>query len=185
MEELGMNALITLALASFASAIPAQPQWQNDYREARLMALEGKKPLAVFIGSGVSGWEKVSAEGDLDPKVNELLKEKYVCVYINTDTATGKSLAKGFAVAGKGLVISDKAGSTQAFYHDGELSKNLLEKALVRYADTAVAQGTETVAHLAAPAPAQYAPAQYYIIGGGCPGGNCGGGGCAGGRCGR
>ena len=99
-----MNALFTIALAgSFASAnIPAQPQWQNDYREARLMALEGKKPLAVFIGSGVSGWEKVAKDGNFDPKLNELLKEKYVCVYVEHRHDGRREVGQGFCSGRQG-----------------------------------------------------------------------------------
>ena len=119
-----MNVFAILALAgSLASAnIPAQPTWLKDYREARQAAIDGKKPLAVFIGSGVSGWEQVSKDGSFDPKVYQLLKEKYVCVYVNTDSTVGKNLAKAFEVSGKGLVISDKVGTTQAFNHSGDLT---------------------------------------------------------------
>jgi hypothetical protein len=151
-----MNVFAILALAgSLASAnIPAQPKWSKDYREARQAAISAKKPLAVFIGSGSAGWEQV---GKFDPKVYQTLKEKYVCVYVNTDTTAGKNLAKAFDVNGKGLVISDKAGTTQAFYHNGELNGELLQKALVRYSDTDVAQGTESVSALVPPPqPIQY-----------------------------
>jgi hypothetical protein len=170
-------ALFALAGSTYGN-IPAQPSWKNDYSQARLVALEGKKPLAVFIGSGVSGWQQVSADGGFQAKVNELLKDKYVCVYVDTDTAAGKNLAKDFQVDGKGLVISDKSGKTQAFHHSGDLNKELLEKALVRHADTAEAAATETVADLApkpvikyqstCPSCSNYAPSY-----GSCPGGNC------------
>jgi hypothetical protein len=173
-----MNVFAIVALAgSLASAnIPAQPTWLKDYREARQTAIDGKKPLAVFIGSGVTGWEQV---GKFDPKVYQLLNEKYVCVYVNTDTTTGKNLAKAFEVSGKGLVISDKAGTTQAFHHSGDLSGEMLQKALVRYSDTEVAQGTESVSYLApTPKPTQYqsnCPScpNYVPSFGGCPNGNC------------
>lgn len=172
--------IVMVALAgSLASAnIPEQPKWEKSYSEARTWAIEHQKPLAVFIGSGVSGWEKVSKDG-FDPKVNQLLKDKYVCVYIDTDTAAGKDWAKAFAVDAKGLVISDKAGNTQAFHHNGDLSKDLLAKAVEKYADVNVAQATETVTTLNPPAPAiryqstcpscpNYVPGYST-----CPNGNC------------
>lgn len=162
-------AVIALAGSTIGN-IPAQPEWKNDYREARQLALEGKKPLAVFIGSG--------ALGGFDPKVAQLLKDKYVCVYVNTDTAAGKNLAKQFEVDDKGLVISDKTGSVEAFHHSGDLSKDLIEKALVRYADKADAQTTESVVHLAPKPAVQYQSTcpncpNYVPSFGGCPNGNC------------
>ncbi len=176
-----MNWIAIVALAgSLASAnIPEPPKWEKSYFEARTWAAERHKPLAVFIGSGVSGWEKVSKEGSFDAKVYQLLKDKYVCVYIDSDTETGKSLAKDFAVGGKGLVISDKTGNTQAFHHSGDLSKELLVKAVERYADAPDAKSTESVVALAPPpAPVKYQSycpsCPNYAPGfSSCPGGNC------------
>ena len=173
-----VSAIIALA-GSIVSAnnIPEQPQWQKSYSDARTSAAERQKPLAVFIGSGVSGWEKLSKDGSFDPKVYQLLKDKYVCVYINTDTELGKAQAKQFAVEVKGLVISDKTLNTEAFYHNGDMSKELVAKALERYADTAVATSTDTAAVLApAPAPVmQYScpSCPNYGGSGGCASGNC------------
>jgi hypothetical protein len=172
-----LSAIIALA-GSIASAnnIPEQPQWQKNYSDARTWAAERQKPLAVFIGSGVSGWEKLSKDGNFDPKVYQLLKDKYACVYIDTDTEAGKVMAKRFAVDVKGLVISDKTLNTEAFYHNGDMSKELVAKALERYADTPVAASTETAAALA-PAPVmQYSCPSCPNFGGyrsSCPNGNC------------
>ena len=172
--------MIALVVSIASANIPAQPEWKNDYRAARQLSLDGKKPLAVFIGSGVSGWEKVSSEGGFDQKVNQLLTDNYVCVYIDTNSEAGKNLAKDFAVTNKGLVISDKTGKTQAFHHSGELSKDLLAKAIERYSDAnRESPGTETVVHLSPPPAAvryqstcptcpNYAPSL-----GGCANGNC------------
>ena len=150
-------AIVALAGSLASANIPEQPKWEKSYFEARTWAMEREKPLAVFIGSGVSGWEKVSKDGAFDAKVYQLLKDKYVCVYIDTDKEEGKELAKQFAVDAKGLVISDKSGNTQAFYHSGDLSNSVLAKAVERYADVSEAKSTETVATLEpppAPAPA-------------------------------
>ena len=176
-------AIIALAGSIASANIPATPKWQSDYRQAGLLAVEAKKPLAVFIGSGVSGWEKVSKDGNFDPKVYELLKDKYVCLYIDTDTAAGQKLATDFAVAGKGLVISDKFGKTQAFHHSGDLSNVVLAKAITRYSDASlVVTGTESVYHVD---PTTYRPAvqfqsscptcpNYQPSFSSCPNGNCG-----------
>jgi hypothetical protein len=178
--------LAIVALAGSIANIPDRPQWQNDYRTAALAA-EGKKPLAVFVGSGVNGWEQVAKDGGFDAKVAQLLKDKYVCVYVDTKTTSGTNLAKQFAVDGKGLVISDKVGKTQAFYHNGDLSHDLLVKALERYADCAESQGTETITDLAPPPVYQpatrfqniyptspnFAPAGFSPSFGGAPNGGC------------
>ena len=176
-----MSAWISIiALAgSLASAnIPEQPKWEKSYFEARTGAAERHRPLAVFVGSGVSGWQKVSKDGNFDPKVYQQLKDKYVCVYIDTDTEAGKSMAKLFAVETKGLVISDRTGNTQAFHHSGDLSKELLAKAVERYADLSEAKSTESVSALAPPpAPTmQYTCPNCPNYGGfqsNCPNGNC------------
>jgi hypothetical protein len=144
-------AIVALAGSLASANIPEPPKWEKNYYDARTWAVQRQKPLAVFIGSGVSGWEKVSKDGSFDPKVYQLLKEKYVCVYIDSDTEAGKGLAKRFEVAGKGLVIGDKTGNTQAFHHSGEMSKTLLVKAIERYADAGEAKSTETAAVLEPP----------------------------------
>ncbi len=178
-----MNAWIAIvALAgSLASANIPEPKWEKGYFEARASALENQKPLAVFIGSGVSGWEKVAKEGNFDPKVNQLLKDKYVCVYVDTDTEAGKALAKAFVVDAKGLVISDKSGKKQAFYHNGDMSKDLLVKAFEKYADGKDAAVTDTTATINPPAPVAAPVYQsscpncpnYRPSFSSCPNGNC------------
>jgi hypothetical protein len=177
-----MNALIALVALGFAeNNIPVSwtPAWQNDYRQAKLQASEFGKPLAVLIGSGKKGWDSV-AQGSIDENIARLLNTKYVCVYIDTDTASGKKLAEAFEVKEKGLVISDRAGSTQAFYHNGDLSQNTLTKALEKYSDAnRVALSTETVLEVdpkpvPAPQPTYYPGGiRYYgtVPGSTCP--NC------------
>jgi len=171
-------AIVALAGSLASANIPEQPKWEKSYFEARTWAAERQKPLAVFIGSGVSGWEKVSKDGQFDAKVFQLLKDKYVCVYVDTDTETGKKLAQVFAVDRKGLVISDKTGNTQAFHHSGDLSKDMLAKAVERYADVAQANSTESVATLAPPPVIKYQSTcpscPNYVPGySTCPNGNC------------
>ena len=50
--------IFTTSLAAFAlsglmsSAVPAQPAWTTDYRQALSAASEFRKPIAVFITKG-------------------------------------------------------------------------------------------------------------------------------------
>jgi hypothetical protein len=160
-----MNALIAvIALTGNLAAstnLPSKwtPTWQNDYRQAKLQAKEVGKPLAVFVGSGKTGWEMVAREG-MDEKAVSLLSSKYVCLYVDVSTEHGQKLAASFSLKDKGLVISDRIGDTQAFYHNGDLAQGELAKTLEKYADPAhVALTTDTL--VAAPAP-QPVPAPHY-----------------------
>jgi hypothetical protein len=147
--------IIALAGSIASNNIPEKPKWQTDYFEARSLALKGSKPLAVFLGNGANGWEKVCRDG-VDPKVVQLLQATYVCVFIDTNDPKGKTLAAQFDVTGKGLVISDRSGNSQQFHHNGDLTRADLSKALERYGDpTRRFVSTETVAQLnPPPAPA-------------------------------
>ncbi len=158
-----MNALIALIALSgnFAeNNIPAKwtPTWQNDYRQAKLQASEAGKPLAVFIGTGKTGWETIAKDGKIDEQAAKLLNSKFVCVYIDAETSSGHKLAEAFEVKNKGLVISDRTGNSQAFSHTGDLSQTDLTKALEKYSDAnRVVLSTESVEEVAPPpAPKTY-----------------------------
>jgi hypothetical protein len=119
----------------------------------------------VFVGSGKADSGK-GVRDSLDPKVSQWLREKYVCVFVDSDTAAGKKLAADFAVNGKGLIISDRSGNSQQFHHSGDLSRDNLVKALERYADPNRSfRATESLAQLSPPPnappykPYSYAPA--------------------------
>src|SRR5918993_973363 len=71
----------------------------------------------------------------LDPELKRLLANKFVCVYVDTDTAVGRSLAGAFEVASKGLVISDREGTSQAYSLSGDLTKDELSRTLATYAE--------------------------------------------------
>ena len=138
-------AVIALAGSIASNNIPDRPRWQTDYFEARSKAIDGGKPLAVFIGSSKTDWT-------VDTKVNEWMRDKYVCVFIDTDTTPGKSLAGQFAVDRKGLIISDRSGNSQQFHHNGDVQRDDLVKALQRYADpNRVFRSTESLAQLSPP----------------------------------
>ena len=161
---------VLAVVGSFASAnVRDVPVWQNEYRQARLKAAGDQKPLAVFVGSGKSGWAGVTPDGANDRRANELLASRYVCLYVDTDTAAGRKLAASFELAGGGLVISDRTGESQAFSHRGKLDREQLVRALERYSDpNHVVKATETnVPVAAAPQPVAapvYQPAYQPIM---------------------
>jgi len=130
-----MMAAAALAAGISPSALTPEPTWLNDYTLAQLRVGAVKKPMAVFVGSGKDGWGKVVRDGALDPELKRTLVSKFVCVYIDTDTTTGRSLAGAFEVASKGLVISDRAGTSQAFSLSGDLTKDELSRTLAKYAE--------------------------------------------------
>lgn len=116
--------------------IEEAPSWQRDYGIARLVGQMEVKPLAVVFGKGDAGWDKLASDGSLAKDVNRLLSQNYVCLYVNLDTDAGREMANAFAISGsRGLVISDRTGKVQAFYHDGGLSNQDLAWYLRRYAD--------------------------------------------------
>jgi hypothetical protein len=146
-----MHTSITLvaALATcLSAATPApSPTWHDDYGEARTIGENEKKPLALVIGSGQAGYGKLCEEGQLNADVKRLLATHFVCLYVDVATTKGQNLAKALAIdSGKGLVLSDRTGYLQAFYHDGDLSTNDLTKALTRFSDAnLVVKSTETI----------------------------------------
>jgi hypothetical protein len=92
--------------------------------------------VAVFIGSGSSGWHQVSRDGQIDSQVNRILADAYICLYVNTETDYGQELASAFGISdGPGLVISSYSGKVQAFSHQGNLENADLSHFLRRYAD--------------------------------------------------
>ena len=131
-----MMAAATLAAGISPSTLSPEPAWLSDYSAAQTRVAAVGKPMAVFVGSGKDGWGKVVRDGALDPEVRRLLANKFVCVYVDTDTAAGRSLAGAFEVAGKGLVISDRAGTSQAYSLSGDLTRDELSRTLAKYADS-------------------------------------------------
>ena len=130
-----MMAAATLAAGISPSALSPEPAWLNDYSAAQTRVAAVRKPMAVFVGSGKDGWGKVVRDGSLDPELKRLLATKFVCVYVDMDTAAGRSLAGAFEVASKGLVISDREGTSQAYSLSGDLSRDELSRTLAKYAD--------------------------------------------------
>ena len=126
------------------------PAWLSDYQAARQLGRMAHKPVAVVIGTGQAGWQKLSRDGRLSKEVERFLAGKYVCVYIDAREKIGRRLATAFDMPdGPGLVLSDRSGDLQAFRHEGHLDNEDLAGYLRRYADSErVVRATET-----APAP--------------------------------
>jgi len=182
-------ALSALTAGNVASA----PVWLDDYRVAQAQVGASGKPMAVFVGSGKAGWGSVVGSTALDPAVSKLLSEKFVCLYVDTTTQSGRSLAVALQVADRGLVISDKSGRSQAYSASGSVSPVEMQRALIAYANqtevrtTEVQSGsvitTQATAPVAGPAPV-YVGGPGYMGGsgymgspGGCSTGMYGGGG--------
>ncbi len=126
---------------------PESLTWHADYVAARKIGRQEEKPLAVFIGSGQRGWEKISHERKLSPDVRKLLTDHYVCVFVDTSKAHGKRLASEFDMT-HGLVLSTRDGGSQAFRQDGHIGAKDLAFALERFANGYRNTRTETLAEL-------------------------------------
>jgi hypothetical protein len=171
------TSLVWIALTGTADGTAAKLQWQTDYSAAQKKGVEEKKPLAVVIGRGPSGWEAVSRDGKIDPAAAEVLQGNYVCVYVDASTERGQKLADAFEMK-SGLIISDRTGDKQAFRHEGTLGNGDLTTVLRRYAaEDHVVTRTETHGQTQfrnyydpAPANGTAAPRYYYApsFGGSC-----------------
>ncbi len=193
------TSLLLLALAGPAAApapqTTATPNWQESYRAACEAGRQQSKPLAVFVGSGPAGWEKVISDGKPTPEAKQLLADNYVCCYLDTATPEGRRLAAAFEIPeGAGLVVSTRDGEGQAFSHRGTMSRAELEGTLQKYGNGRAVRSTETLdrvrtSYYSSPAatyapashaaPTYAAPMSYGGFGGGFSGGFGGGrGGC-------
>jgi hypothetical protein len=128
-----MMAAAALAAGISPATLSPEPAWLNDYTLAKARVASVHKPMAVFVSNGADGWGKVVRDG-LDPELKRTLATKFVCLYVDTDTAAGHSLAGAFEVR-RGLVISDRAGTTQAYSLSGDLTKDELSRTLAKYAE--------------------------------------------------
>ena len=169
-----MNTSI-LGAALFAALVPAHhaalaPAWFHDYRQARDVGSRENKPLVVVIGSGKTDWANLAKPAEQDETINQTLRNSYVCLFVDTDTTAGQQLARSFDMSGPGLVISNRAGDTQAYRKAGEVPAKELATELVKHTDD------DYVARKLAPPPAAPAPVQSYYQPaynfGGCP--SCG-----------
>jgi hypothetical protein len=139
-------AMVALTTSFSTATLSPTPTWLTDYGTAQQRVTAASKPMAVFVGSGQEGWGKVLKDGALDAALKRLLADKFVCLYVDTDTSTGRALASSFEVPTRGLIISDRKGTSQAYSLSGALTKAELAQTLEKYADTGrTLQATETV----------------------------------------
>jgi len=159
----------TLAVVALAGALgmgsSPSPSWQPDYAQAMATASAEQKPIAVFIGQGASKPTKMLADGSIPQSAAQLLRESYVCLYVDTDTGAGKDLAGKLDIK-EGLVISSPGGNVQALRHNGvvagaELTKQLGQFAHAGQPTTTINTGIVTKT------------AGQIIMAGNCAGGNC------------
>ncbi len=133
------TSVLIIALTGLVAEVDqgsSRPDWSTEYTMARRLAIRQDKPLAVFLGGGKAGWDRVSLEGKLSAEVRARLASDYICVHVDTDRDPGKGLADQFELpAGTGLVLSDRSATKQAFWHQGVLSNKDLVRCLEKYAD--------------------------------------------------
>lgn len=141
------TSIMLFALAGYlpTAIVDQRSTWLSDYGVARRQSATEKKPVAVILGSGVLGWQKLANDGGISSETKKALAD-YVCVYIDTAQEEGQRMAKAFEMtSGPGLVISDRGGGLQAFRHEGSLTNRELVKALEKYGDPErVVRATET-----------------------------------------
>jgi hypothetical protein len=130
-RRIGMyTSLIALALAGISGATPSA-SWQS-YSQASQAVAKERKPLAVFLGTGQNGWEQVA--GSLGSEAEKVLAASYLCAYVDTNTPEGKKLTQALEIKnGVGVVLSDRTGENQAYWHDGNLPQTELVRQLVRH----------------------------------------------------
>jgi hypothetical protein len=170
------SALVVALLGFVEPGSSHEPTWISDYSSALKLAKEQRKPLAVFIGKGKDGWKHLSRNGMLTDEALRVLNSDYTCLFVDSKKPTGKELAEAFAIKdGLGIVISDRTGDRQAFYHAGDLDDGALLGYLKRFADpnlvvrTTITNPSEE-AQAGADQPAQYyyRPVYRMSFGGGC-----------------
>jgi hypothetical protein len=163
-------AILALTAGMDLSVPPTNLKWQTDYSQAMTSASQSHKPMAVFIGRGEEAVKKLVAEGTITADAAKVLTSNYVLVYLDTNTETGKDLAKSFDM-NQGLVISGPGGSVQAYRHSGAVTSATLAQTLSRYASAG--QPTTTVSAGDEAPRATTVPSGYVIVPGNCPNGNC------------
>src|SRR5436853_7706482 len=89
--------MILFVLAAASSYIePVAPVWHTDYHAAQKLAREGGRPLAVFLGGGKDGYQRIALDGKLGTDVEKVLARSYVCVYLDREQGTNRNLLSAF-----------------------------------------------------------------------------------------
>jgi hypothetical protein len=130
------TAVLLVALSGSAPSFMDGPAWIMDYGEARNLSQKEEKPIAVFFGSGATGWNGISREGRMNQEIAGLLGKYYICLYLDTASPEGRRLARAFEMdESRGIVISNSKGNLQAFRHEGDLSNEDLWYYLQRFSN--------------------------------------------------
>src|SRR5207249_7748170 len=79
-----MYSVLLIALWGIAPSVRENPAWITDYGQAKKLSQMERKPIVIFFGSGVSGWNDISRQGRLEPDAGRLLAKSYVCLYLDT-----------------------------------------------------------------------------------------------------
>jgi hypothetical protein len=138
-----------------SGSLATQPAWQSDYRIALTLAAEHQRPIAVFIGRGETGYNRLIADGQFGPEAGKQLRQNYICLYVDSTTTTGQQLAGAFGMS-EGLVISDKTGGVQALRHEGTIPRADLGRYLEQYSrSNLTVQQTTYAGRAVQPAPVQ------------------------------
>lgn len=148
--------LAAIALSGLLAPV-AKPelQPQTDYASALKLAASEGKPMAVLIGTG-NPFAKVMGESAITDEAATLLRDKFVCVAVDTSTAKGAELANQFQLT-DGLVISSTGGTYQALRQPGTVSAGDLAKHLSTYANAT--EKPNTTVTVGAPAVSTVIPA--------------------------
>lgn len=133
------TSLLLLTLVHAVGSLAPSPDWKDDYRLALQRGQLEKKPLAIFINSGKNGWGETATEKELSRDVQKLLAQKYVCLYVDASTESGKSLAQSFEASRlPTVVLSDRNRAYQVHRHSGKMDNVQLAQVLQRHVATAV-----------------------------------------------
>ena len=126
----------TFLMGLGASASAQEVPWQTSYQQGRQKSQDVRRPLAVLIGDGSTGFNQITSEGSLSPDIRKILADHYVCVYLDTQKKENQAILSALTIqTGHGLVLSDASAEVQAFFHDGQLSTTELKRQLQRYSD--------------------------------------------------
>jgi hypothetical protein len=136
-------AVVALTLSVTPGQTSQTPTWLADYEVAQAKVADTGKPMVVVMGSGPAGLQNVVRDG-ADPALTRMLSDKFVCMYVDTTTPKGRETASAFQVGDRGVVISDKAGTSQAFSASGQLSRTEMMAALERHSNGQTVRYTET-----------------------------------------
>lgn len=127
--------LFALAAVLMDSAPPTGGPWLRDYGKGQELARREGKPLAVVVGTGAEGFEKLAQEGTLGDEVQKLLADHYVRVYLDRSDKAHAKLIEGLSLGKGGLVIGDVKAEVMAFHHEGTLTRNDLKGYLRTWAN--------------------------------------------------